>query len=96
VLSNLPRDSENTGQETEVQRIEAAIREHGFCVIKEEEIKQLFVDGDGDIKRFVLLARLAHERKWSFEFQPQDGIVRIASLPKLGADGTEAGSNIVG
>lgn len=82
-------DTQNNGHETEAQRIEAAIREHGFCVIKEEQINELFTDGDGNTRRFVLLARLAHERKWSFEFQPHNGVVRIASLPELETNGTD-------
>jgi hypothetical protein len=65
---------------TDVERIDAIIEEFGFCLIKEEQLKLLFADEDSDSKRFVLLARLAHERAWSFEFQPHDGDVRIVSL----------------
>jgi hypothetical protein len=80
-------DAEDNGQETEAQRIEAAIREHGFCVIEEEQMTKLFADAGTPTKLFVRLARLAHERKWSFEFQPNNGIVRIASLSELQSNG---------
>ncbi|MEY2497258.1 MAG: hypothetical protein QOD12_814 [Verrucomicrobiota bacterium] len=67
----------------DVQHIDAIIKEFGFCLIKEEQLKLLFADEDSDSKRFVLLARLAHERAWSFEFQPHDGDVRIVSLSPI-------------
>jgi hypothetical protein len=71
------------GIETEVRRIDAVIKEYGSCLMKEEELKRLFANGDNDKKRFLLLATLAHERGWSFEFQPHNGDVRVTSLPAL-------------
>jgi len=72
--------------ELEVRRIDALIRKHGSCLLKESELKRVFADGDGS-RPLARLARLAHEHQWSFEFQPHDGIVRIALLPALQVDG---------
>jgi hypothetical protein len=66
--------------QAEVQRIEADIRDHGVCVIKEQQLKLLFADKECNSKLFVLLASLAREREWSLEFQPHNGDVRIAPL----------------
>jgi len=73
----------------EMQRIAAVIKEHGFYLMKEDQLRRLFADGDGETKRFVLLASLAREREWSFEFQPHDGDVRIASLPAIKTNGSD-------
>jgi len=62
------------------QRIEAAIRETGFCLTNEKDLALLFGDEDAGLTKFPVLARLAHERKWSFEFHPHDGEVRIFPL----------------
>ena len=70
------------GIETEVQRIEAVIGEHGSCLMKEERLKLLLPDGDNS-KRFLLLAKLAQEREWSFEFQPHNGDLRFAPLSAI-------------
>ena len=67
--------------EEEVRRIEEIIREYGSCLIREEQLPLLFASADSNSKRFVLLASLAHERAWSFEFQPHNGDVRITPLP---------------
>ncbi len=66
--------------EEEVRRIEDAIRECGSCLIKEEQLPRLFASAESNSQRFMLLATLAHERAWSFEFQPHNGDVRIAPL----------------
>jgi hypothetical protein len=68
--------------ETEVRRIDAAIRECGFCLMKEEQLKLLFPGGDNS-QRFLLLATLAQEREWSFEFQPHNGDLRFAQLSTI-------------
>jgi hypothetical protein len=68
------------GIETEARRIDAVIRDYGFCLMKEEQLKLLFPDEDSNSNRFLLLARLAHERDWSFEFQPHNGDLRFAPL----------------
>jgi hypothetical protein len=67
--------------EEEVRRIEEVIREYGSCLIREDQLPLLFTSADSNSKRFVLLASLAHEREWSFEFQPHNGDVRITPLP---------------
>ena len=71
------------GIATEVQRIDAVIRDSGFCLMKEEQLKLLFPNEDSSSKRFLLLARLAHENEWSFEFQPHNGDLRFAPLPAV-------------
>ena len=67
--------------EEEVRRIEEVIREYGSCLIKEDQLPLLFASADRNSKRLELLASLAHERRWSFEFQPHNGDVRITALP---------------
>lgn len=74
------------GIETNVELIEANIRDHGSCLMKEEELKILFPHADSNSKLFLLLASLAHERRWSFGFQPHNGDVRIASLFAMQAE----------
>ena len=69
--------------EEEVRRIEATIREYGSCLIKEDQLPLLFASADRNSKGFVLLASLAHEREWSFEFHPHNGDVRITPLPAV-------------
>jgi len=71
------------GLEIEAQRIDAVIRERGFCLMKEEQLKLLFPDENCNSKRFLLLAALAYERGWSFEFQPHNGDLRFAPLPAV-------------
>jgi hypothetical protein len=66
--------------EEEVRRIEEIIREHGSCLIREDQLPLLFTSADKNSKRLELLASLAHERRWSFEFQPHNGDVRITPL----------------
>jgi hypothetical protein len=66
--------------EEEVRRVEAVIKECGACLIKEDQLPLLFTSADRNSKRLELLASLAHERRWSFEFQPQNGDVRITPL----------------
>jgi hypothetical protein len=78
--------------ETQTQRIDALIQEHGFCLMKEEQLKVLFPDEDCSSKRFLLLANLACEYQWSFEFEPRDGAVRIALLPPLETAGSSNGA----
>lgn len=70
------------GNEAEAQRIDAVIREHGFCLMKEEQLKVLFPDEDNS-KRFLLLVRLGQEREWSFEFHPHNGDLRFAPLSAI-------------
>jgi hypothetical protein len=67
--------------EEEVRRIEEIIGEHGSCLIREDQLPLLFSSADSNSKRLVLLANLAQARAWSFEFQPQNGDVRITPLP---------------
>jgi hypothetical protein len=67
--------------EEEVRRIEEIIGEYGSCLIREEQLPLLFASADSNSNRFVLLASLAHERAWSFEFHPHNGDVRITPLP---------------
>lgn len=69
------------GIEAHLQRIAEAIHDDGFCLVREEELTQLFGDGDSSSRRFPLLAELAHEYEWSFEFHPREGEVRISLLP---------------
>lgn len=76
----------STALELEVRRIDGLIREHGSCLLKENELKRVFADGDGT-RPLARLANLAQEHEWSFEFQPHDGTVRIALLPAIQADG---------
>jgi hypothetical protein len=71
------------GIEMDVQHIDAVIRERGFCLMKEEQLKQLFPEENCNSKRFLLLATLACERGWSFEFQPHNGDLRFAPLPAV-------------
>ena len=78
--------------ELEVRRIAALIREHGSCLLKENELKRVFADGDGT-KPLARLANLAHEHEWSFEFQPHQGIVRIALLPAIHVNGQDGDGN---
>lgn len=66
--------------EEEVRRIEEIIREYGSCLIREDQLPLLFSSGDRNSKRLELLASLAREREWSFEFQPHNGDVRITPL----------------
>ena len=66
--------------EEEVRRIEEVIREYGSCLIKEDQLPLLFTSADRTSKRLELLASLAHARRWSFEFQPHNGDVRITPL----------------
>jgi hypothetical protein len=77
-----------SGTDMEIERIDAVIKECGFCLINEERLKLFFPDGDSNSKRFLLLANLAHERSWSFEFQLRNGDVRIASLPPIKTNGS--------
>jgi hypothetical protein len=81
-----------TAVELEVRRIDALVREHGSCLMKESELKRVFADGDGS-RPLARLARLAHEHQWSFEFQPHDGTVRIALLPAIQANGQDGDGN---
>jgi hypothetical protein len=66
--------------EEEVRRVEAVIKECGSCLIREDQLPLLFTNADRNLKRLELLAGLAHERRWSFEFQPHNGDVRITPL----------------
>ena len=63
------------------QCIETAIKEAGFCLVNEKDLALLFGGDGAGLTKFPILARLAHEREWSFEFHPQDGEVRISLLP---------------
>lgn len=82
-----------TALELEVRRIDGLIKEHGSCLLRENELKRVFTDGDG-IRPLTRLANVAHEHEWSFEFQPHDGTVRIALLPPVPIDGQDRdGSN---
>lgn len=66
----------------EEQRIDTAIKEAGFCLVNEKDLALLFGDDGAGRTKFPLLARLAHEREWNFEFHPRDGEVRISLLPR--------------
>jgi hypothetical protein len=78
--------------ELDVRQIDALIREHGSCLLKENELKRVFADGDGT-GPLARLANFAHEHEWSFEFQPHDGTVRIALLPAIQALGQDGDGN---
>ena len=65
----------NNRLEIEVERIDAAIKERGFCLIEEKQLR-LFAE---ERKLFPFLADLARDRGWSFEFHPHDD-VRILPL----------------
>lgn len=71
----------------EIERIAASIHKSGYCLLKEEKLRRILQDGDSPSARFQLLANLALQRRWSFEFRPHDGEVRIAALPLIQMEG---------